>query len=884
MTWLLLRVIDRDLAESILGDLEDCAGRRFPTSPIRAALWKSTQLFGIIIAAMRERFRDAFAPPRANVAHIPSSRLSRWGAELGQDARHAARMFRRNPGFSLAAIVTLALGIGSTTAIFSIVNALLIRSLPYEDADRLVDLSERISPELVGGMVNATMALEVSSVQDLSERSRTLAGIGIHVPTDYTLMAGSDTVRISGRRVSASIFEMLHARPALGRVFHAADFSPGAERVVVLSHAAWQRYFLGNPDIWMRRVRLDNDSVTVVGIMSEGFSFPDRQAEIWTPLVPWPPAQVRLHTLARLRDRTTIGDASKEISAIVAKGNPERQAGVLVTPVKEELVGPAKPMLTMLMIAVGFVLLIACTNVANLLVARTLGRRREMAMRGALGAGRSRLVRQVLTESVLISVVGGVAGVVLAVGMIDVVHAIGIGLARRDLDPVLSIPRLDEVQVDLLALAFTVGLSVFAGAFLGVLPALEQTRANPSDLLRGDRGTGFSLAGRRPIPGLLIVWQIAMAMVLLIVAGLQIHSFVNVSTVDPGYDSSDVLTFQVLFPSDIAPATFADSLVAQLERLPHVEAAGYGSSLPMVQSGFISPVSRGAEPPRPPPGPLTGPTPEFPDVRGVTPGFLDALRARIVDGYSFSAAKWTRGTSPILINRTFARSGYLGAAPLGQQVYVGGRLTEVVGIVDDMRQASLDQPAAPQVFVLVHGGDAGLYYAVRTNGRPATQLPTIRQIVRRLAPDAGLYNIATMDQILSNSVARRRLYAVVMGAFAAMAATLASVGLYGIVAYAVTLRRREIGIRIALGADATRVLGLILREAGGIIATGVALGVGGALVGTRAFNSMLFELSPVDPATYVFVATGFTVVTLAAACAAARRATAADPVIALRSE
>jgi putative ABC transport system permease protein len=884
MMWILYRLLDRALADSIAGDLEECASARYPVSRARATLWKWHQLVGIIAAAAIACVRDAIVPARHKDAHAQGSWLSRWVAELGQDTRHAGRMFRFNPGLSLAVIITLALGIGSTTAIFSIVNALLIRSLPYEDADRLIDISERIPPELVGGTVGATMSLEASAIQDLGERARTLAGIGIHVPTDYTLMAGPDTVRISGRRVSDSIFEMLHARPALGRLFHADDYATGAERVAILSHIAWQRYFRGDRAVWMHRVRLDGDSVTIVGIMGEDFSFPDRRAEIWTPLVPSPQGQVRLPTLARLHHGVTIDSASKEISAIVAKGDPARQAGVLLLPVKEELVGPARPLLTMLMIAVGLVLLIACTNVANLLVARALVRRREIAMRAALGAGRLRLVRQVLTESVVMSIAGGIAGVVVAVGMIDVVHVIGTSLARRDLDPTLSIPRLDEVHVDMLALAFTVGLSVLAGAVVGVVPALEQTRTNASDTLRGDPGAGLSLSGRRPVQGFLIVWQIAMAMILLIAAGLQIHSFVKVAHVDPGYDASNVLTFQVLFPGDSVPADFANALIAQLERLPRVEAAGFGSSLPMIQSGFGSWVSRTPEPPRPPPGLIAGSTPEFPDVRAVTPGLLDALRVRVIDGRSLSAREPAPGLPAILINRTFARSGYLGSTPIGQQVYVGGRLAEVVGIVEDMRQVGLEQPAAPQVFVHANGSDAALYYAVRTSERPASQLPTIRQIVRRLAPDAGLHHVATMEQIVANSISRRRFYAVVMGAFAAIAATLAAVGLYGTVAYAVGLRTREIGIRIALGADAPRVLRLILREAGGIIVTGVTFGVAGALVVTRSFSSMLFELSPVDPATYVVVATFFSAVTLAAAFWAARRAAMTDPVTALRAD
>jgi predicted permease len=403
------------------------------------------------------------------------------------------------------------------------------------------------------------------------------------------------------------------------------------------------------------------------------------------------------------------------------------------------------------------------------------------------------------------------------------------------------------------------------------------------DLLRSDGATRFGMSRRRPIQGVLIVGQMAMAMALLVAAGLQIHSFAKLSSIDPGYDPSNLLTFQVLFPDDAAPPTFAEDLVTEVQRLPGVRAVGYSSSLPMVQNVFISPISRTPGPPRHP-ALGSSPTPEFPEARSVSRGFLDALGVRIIAGRGLSPEGPSAGGREILINRAFARSGYLGSDPVGQQVYASERLVEVVGVIEDVRQFGLDQPAAPQVFVLAAGGGGHIYYAVRNSGSPASQVANIRNIARRLVPGAGLYNVATMEQIVASSIGRRRFYAVLMATFAAIAAVLAAVGLYGVVAYAVSCRTREIGIRIALGAHPRRVLGLIMRDAGVLIGAGLLLGVAGAIALARSFDAMLFDLTPIDPATYAIVAIFFTLVSLIAAFAAARHAASTDPVVALRSE
>jgi predicted permease len=891
MSWLLRRLIGRDLAESILGDFEECARQRHPRSPVRAALWIWRELVGVLIAAIAERARGKVLSSVPTSRHETSS-VSRWAADFGLDIRHAGRMCRRNPGSSLAAVLTLSLGIGCTTAIFSIVNVLLLRSLPYEGADRLVRIAERLPRGVGGGQAGATSAIEAADVPELRARSSTLSHAGIHARSTHTLVGQAETVRIAGARVSPAIFDMLHAQPLLGRRFRADEETLGAEPSVILSFGAWHQYFHADPEILTRRLVVDGESFSVAGVMREDFYFPDRQTEVWTPFVLGPVVGGRWPVLARLRDGVSLQTAQDEINSLLSGLRPQSSSGqgsidglhrFAVVHAQDALSAPVRPALTVLMIAVGLVLLIACTNVANLLLARAVGRAREISVRRALGAGRFRLVRQALTESVLLAVVGGIAGIVLAMGMIEILQIIGVGLTRRDLGPALSIPRLEEVRVDVFVLAFTLIVSAFAGVAFGLIPAIAQSQSNAMDLLRSDSTSRFGMSGRSPIQGVLIVGQMAMAMALLVAAGLQIHSFAKLSSIDPGYDPSDLLTFQVLFPDDMGPPTFAEEFVTEVQRLPRVRAAGYSSSLPMVQNAFISPISRTPGPPRPP-APGSSPTPEFPESRIVSRDFLDALGVRIIAGRGLSSEGQSSGQREILINRAFARTGYLGSDPVGQQVYSSERLVEVVGVIEDVRQFGLDQPADPQVFGLAVGGGGQLYYAVKSSGSPTSQLADIRQIVRRLVPGAGLYNVATMDQIVASSIGRRRFYAVLMATFAAIAATLAAVGLYGVVAYAVSRRTREIGIRVALGAHPRRVLGLIMRDAAVLICTGLLLGVAGAIALTRSFDAMLFDLTPLDPATYAVVAIFFTLVSVTAAFAAARHAASADPVVALRSE
>jgi putative ABC transport system permease protein len=563
------------------------------------------------------------------------------------------------------------------------------------------------------------------------------------------------------------------------------------------------------------------------------------------------------------------------------------------------VVAPVKAQLVAITAAVGLVLLIACVNVANLLLARSSARQREMAVRLALGAGRGRLVRQVLTESLLLAGVGGVAGLMLALGGIALFRSLAANLPRRDLVPGLGLPRVEEVAIDGSVLAFTVTASVLTGIIFGLLPAIRQSGPQPADTLR--RGTasaasGFNLRRGSRVQGVLVMAETAMAMTLLVGGGLLIQSFVKLSQVNPGYDPKHVLTFQLSLPPgrpDAHLRTLADGLVERLQSQPQVRAIGYAESLPMTR------VSRRLErlrttpgiqgPRRPPGGPIT---PDNPDTRFVSRNFLAAMGTPLITGRAFDDNDRAGRPQVMLINRTLARSALMGDNPIGRQFYaLGPNPWEIVGIVDDVPQESLADAPAPQIFIDYrqvpeterHAG-IGMYFSIRTDGEPASVAATLRSIVPQLDPQAMLENVAPMTQLVSHSMSRQRLFAVLLGIFAAVAVALAATGIYGVMTYAVTQRTREIGIRMALGAGRLRVMRLVLGQSAAVTLAGIVLGLAGAAALTRYLDSLLFGLTARDPATFAGVGLLFGMIATAAALLPARRATRVDPIVALRFE
>ena len=820
-----------------------------------------------------------------SVAHTKDlhrdARTFTWLDDLQRDLRHAARMLARAPGFTAVALLTLALGIGATTAVFSVVHGVLLTPLPYPQSDRLVRVFGP-APTTAGidGRPARLVDLRSETFEALRLADRVFSHVAGYLPTTLTLTGAGDAARLVGSQVSAAVFPMLGIPPLRGRAFESSEEAAGADAVVVLSEAAWRRYFNADEALIGKIIVLDGRGRTVVGVMPNGFSqlgmhFPDPQSQFWVPYVPpAPDSRNRLNVavMARLAAGVSLPAAEDVVNMVV--GLPG-QGRFELSRVHDEIVRPVRPALLMLAVAVGLVLLIACVNVANLLLARTATREREIAVRRAVGAARGRLIRQLLSESALLSFIGGLLGTAVAFGGVRVLRVLATSLNRRDLARGASLPRLDQIGIDGSVLAFTVGVALFAGLVFGLIPAIQQSRQREADLLREKQVS-------HRIRGTLVVAEIAMAVMLLVGGALLIHSFLRLSSVENGYNPTNVLTFQAapLGSSRAEGSAFADRLIARLASLPGVTAVGYSNNLPLIQQGFARDVSS-----RPLPPGERAPRP-YPSLHAVSPGFVQALGLRIVEGRTFSVGELARREA--LVSRAFANSGFFDGPALGRQVYGGKISWEVVGIVEDVRQFQLDQPAGSEMFIIdfisAPPGFGGTYFAVRTQATPLAISTEVRSIVRQIDPAATVDNVATMEQILSNAVSGPRLYAVLLGSFAAVAVALAAIGIYGVLAFIVTHRAREIGIRMALGARPAAVVSLVVRQSAVQIVIGVAAGIGGAALLSRYLEGLLFGVTPLDAPTFVGAGAGFTLVALAAAYRPARRATQVDPLIALRAE
>jgi putative ABC transport system permease protein len=815
-----------------------------------------------------------------SVAHAKElhrdTRSFAWLEDAQRDVRHAWRLLVREPGFAAIALLTLALGIGATTSVFSVVSGVLLTPLPYPEPERLVRVFGP-PPNVTGmdGERTRQTDLPSATVETLRTATQVFSHVAAMLPTTLTLTGQGDAVRLVGDHVSAAVFPMLGAQPVLGRVFESTNELAGADAVVILSEATWRRFFSADANVIGKVIALEGRGRTVVAVMPEGFDLPDRKSQFWVPYVPpVPGASLRLNAavMARLAPGVSMAAGEDAVNGLVARPDEGRYE---LAGVHAELVRRVRPALLMLSAAVGLVLLIACVNVANLLLARTAKRDQELAVRRAVGAARGRLIRQLLTENLLLSVVGGMFGTLVAMGAVRLLLVLASGLNRRDLIRGVNLPRADTIGVDGAALAFTVGVALFAGVLFGLLPALQQSRHRDADLLRERRVS-------HRIRGTLVVAEIAMAVMLLVGGALLIHSFLRLSNVENGYNPANVLTFQAA-PQRASRAdgmAFADRLIERLASLPGVSAVGYSNNLPLIQQGFARdvssrPMAPGQRAPRP-----------YPSLHGVSPGFVEAMGLRIVQGRGFSAGELARREA--LISRTFANSGFFDGPAIGRQIY-GGRVSwEVVGIVEDMRQFDLDKPPGSEMFIIdfvaAPPGFGGTYFAVRTQASPLALAAAVRSIVRQIDSAATVENVATMEQIVSNAVAAPRLYAVLLGTFASVAVALAAIGIYGVMAYIVTQRTREIGIRLALGAQPASVVSLVVGQSAIQIAVGLLAGIGGAAVLSRYLEGLLFGVTPFDALTFVVAAVTFAIVAVAAAYAPARRATQVDPLVALRAE
>jgi putative ABC transport system permease protein len=823
-----------------------------------------------------------------------------------QDVRQGLRVLMNTRGVTAVVIVTLALGIGATTAVFSVVDAVLLRPLPYSGADRLVRLAEQVRAiRPGGGRAGGARAAIVTSDTFTAwrESPRTLEALAAYSQRAYTLTGLGEPVRLRGTAVSTSMFPMLRVVPERGRLFNPGEDRSGADQVAILSDGLWTRRFNRDPAIVGRAITLDDRPVTVVGILPASVYFPDRESEIWTPMtidiVPRQPGQrfiLAFSAIGRLKDGVSLAQAEAEGTSVAAHAQPplppgmragdRPPAGMRLRPLQDEMVAHVRPALLVLAGAVLFVLLIATANIANLLLARGASRQRDLAVRTALGASRGRLLRQLLTESVLLGVAGGAVGVALAYALQRALPAIAPG----------NIPRIDEASVDGRVLAFACLLSIATGLLFGLAPALQGSRV---DVLRtlneaGIQQTGgFRFLKGNRLRSVLVMAEVALSIVLLAGAGLLVRSFVRLIDVNPGYDPTNVITAQVSPPSVRYPTpalqrAFFDELLARVAAVPGVKAAGTTNLLPLLPGNMVLGFGIQGEPR--PSSPEQMPRAS---IRIVSAGYGEAMGLELSAGRLLTAADREGAPVVAVVNESLARQYFAGGRAVGSQIQLfGPEPVEIVGVVGDVRHSGLDAEPQPEMYVAFQqvpdrarmGGPGATSLVVRSAGNPLALVPFLRRAVLDVDPDIPLDNVMTMEARVSASVAGPRFYALLLGFFALLALVLAAVGIYGVLSYNVSHRHREIGVRMALGAEGGDILRLVVREGLRLTGVGVAIGLGGAFGVTRFLKTLLFGVTATDPITYVAV-TALLVLVAALACwVPARRATRVDPMAALRYE
>ncbi|HKP88091.1 MAG TPA: ABC transporter permease [Blastocatellia bacterium] len=809
---------------------------------------------------------------------------------LLQDLRYGFRMLAKKPGFTLVAVVALALGIGANTAIFSVVNTVLLRPLPYKSPDQLMIVWEDGTRY---GFPKDTPA--PANFIDWRDQNQVFESMAAIADQTFNLTGTGEPEKIEGQRVSATFFPMFGVDPMLGRWFLPEEDQPGAGRTVIMNYGLWQRRFGSDPDIVGKPVTLNGQPYTVVGVMPKEFRFPDpyqistEETALYVPLAfSSEEASNRgghyLIVYARAKAGVTRQQAQAEMDTIAARleqqyPDTNMSLGATVVTLHEQIVGDIKPALLILLGIVGLVLLIACANVANLLLARAIARQKETAIRTALGASRKRLVSQFLTESVLLAALGGVAGLLLAL--------YGLKLLEALIPPNLS--QAKGISIDATVLGFTFLVSLLTGVVFGLVPALQASRPNLNETLK-EGGKGTSGGGRSRLRNVLVISEVALALVPLIGAGLLINSFLKLRSVDPGFNPDNLLTMNVVLPrskyTDQARRTaFYDELLQRVESLPGVESAGVITNLPLTFKGNNNGVTIEGRP-EPPPD-------QVPIVitRTISPSYFHTMGIALLKGREFNRQDAQDAPGAVVVSEATARSFWPGEDAIGKRIKLGGYNSDepwlsVVGVVKDVRQFELDIDPKPQIYLPY---SQILYLAprdlvVRTTGDPLSLAAAVRGEVWAIDKDQPVSNISTMSQIMSRSVARQRFNTLLFGLFAGVALALAAVGIYGVMSYSVTQRTHEIGIRMALGANPGNVLRLVVGQGLKLVAAGVAIGLAFAFALTRLMESLLFGVSATDPATFALISLALVAVALFASYIPARRATKVDPMVALRYE
>ena len=805
---------------------------------------------------------------------------------MSKDLLHSIRSLLRHPGFTAVAIITLMLAIGVNTTIFSVVNAVLLKALPFRDPDQLVSVHR---------IPSATGFPGIAGYQYLAwkEKSANFQDLAAFSDDNINLTGDVEPERIPYAQVTASLFTTLGVQPVRGRFFLPEEDKPGATKVAVVSEGFWQRRYGRDEKILQQTLTLDNKPYTIVGVMPNSFRFPG-EFDIWLPMALDPYKEVHgdffklVEVVGRLKPNATLAGAQTELGVLAQQASQQGKeplplAAVQVAPLHQQLVAGVRSTVLVLWGAVGLVMLLACVNVASLMVSRTFARQREIAVRAAVGARRWQLIRQLLTESVLIGVTGGALGLLIAVwGTRGIASLVPKGFAT-------SVYDLNNIRLDWRVFAFTLSLSVLTGIVFGLAPALTASKPDLIQALRNSRSQGLMSFGLRSFRGWLVVSELALAVVLLLAAGLLVRSFNKLLAIDLGFNKENVLTTRISLPRSVyreeaQTQAFYDNLLQRVKSLPGVQAAGMINHTPLSGFGIIAftgieghpPLDREKDPPI--------------GIGSVSSEYFQTMGIPLLSGRTYDARDVADGQKVAIVNQVFANRFFAGGNPLGKRVGFGceekeGLCRTIVGVVGNIRQESITDDVTPEMYLpFAQMRMNGMTLMVRTSSDPLNLARAVRSEVLAIDKNQPIHDVKTLGQRVDEAVAVSRSLMVLFTAFALLALVLGAVGIYGIVSYSVTQRTHEIGIRMALGARAGNVLGLIMKNGLALVLTGIVIGVGGALLLTRFLTTLLFGVTPTDRFTFVVVSLIFFVIAAVASLIPALRATRVDPLIALRYE